>query len=136
MSDFVAVLFSRLEKIFDPHLRIDIGVTVGVNENLDNVRRLLLSLLKDDPVFMAEPVPRVVVTALDDYNVAVELQVWLDDERRHVEKRFELREKAFNTLIRAGVELPFETLQLQPIEIKSQEKGEAVSLKEERGTGR
>jgi len=104
-----------------PHLRIDIGVTVGVNENLERVRQLLLALVKDDPTFMTKPAPRVVATALNDYNVAMELQAWLDDERRHVEKRFELREKVFNTLTLAGVELPFETLQLQPVEVKMQQ---------------
>lgn len=103
-----------------PHLRIDVGVTVGVNEDLDRVRRLLLSLVKDDSVFMAEPAPRVVVTALNDYNVAMELQVWIDDEMRHIEVRFELREKVFKILTQAGVELPFETIQLQPIEIRPQ----------------
>ncbi|MFO7555221.1 MAG: hypothetical protein R6W88_08445 [Desulfobacterales bacterium] len=69
---------------------------------------------------MIKPAPRVVTTALNDYNIAMELQVWIDDERRHVEKRFELREKAFNTLTQACVELPFETLQLQPVEVKMQ----------------
>ena len=105
-----------------PHLRIDVGVTVGVNEDLDRVRQLMLALVKEDPAFMKEPAPRVVVTALNDYNIAVELQVWLDDERRHVEKRFELRENVFNTLTRAGVEMPFETLQLQPVEVKIQQR--------------
>lgn len=103
-----------------PNLRIDIEVTVGVNEDLDNVRRLLLSLVKDESVFMAEPAPRVVVTALNDYNVAMELQAWIYDERRHVEVRFELREKVFKILTQAGVELPFETIQLQPLEIRPQ----------------
>ncbi|MBT8341212.1 MAG: mechanosensitive ion channel family protein [Desulfatitalea sp.] len=100
-----------------PHLRIDIDVTIGVNEDLDNVRQLLLSLVKNDPAYRTEPSPGVVVTALNDYNIAMALQVWLDDERRHVEKRFELREKAFKVLSRAGVEQPFETLQLQPMDI-------------------
>lgn len=63
--------------------------------------------MKDDPSFMTEPAPRVVTTALNDYNVAMELQAWLHDERLRVEKRFELREKVFNTLTRAGVELTF-----------------------------
>jgi small conductance mechanosensitive channel len=103
-----------------PHLRIDIGATVGVNENLEEVRRILLALVKDDPDFMNAPPPRVVVTALNDYNVEVELQAWLDDERRHVEKRFQLREKVFDALTRAGVEMPFETLQLQPVEVNVQ----------------
>ena len=100
-----------------PHLRIDIGVTVGVNENLDDIRQLLLALVKDDPVLMTDPAPRVVLTALNDFNNTLELQVWLDDERRHVEKRFELREKMFNALTRAGVDMPFETLQLQPVNV-------------------
>ena len=103
-----------------PHLRIDIGVTVGLKENLERVRQLLLALVRNDPAFLAEPAPRVVTTALNDYNVAMALQVWLDDERRHVEKRFELREKVFITLTRAGVELPFETIQLEPVEVKVQ----------------
>ena len=101
-----------------PHLRVDISVAVGANENLDRVRHLLLTMVKNDPTLMADPAPRVVVTALNDFNVAMELQAWLEDERHHVEKRFELREKAFNTLTRAGVEMPFETLQLQPVELK------------------
>ena len=106
-----------------PHLRLDIEVTVGVNEDLDRVRRLMLELVKDDPAFMTEPAPRVVTTALNDYNVAMELQAWLEDERRHVEKRFELREKVFNTLTREGIDLPFETLQIQPVEVKMQQEG-------------
>ena len=92
-------------------------VTVGVLEDLDHIRGLLLALVQDDPAFMTSPAPRVVVTELNDYNVAVELQAWLDDEKRHVEKRFELREKAFKALNQAGVELPFETLKLQPLDV-------------------
>jgi len=108
-----------------PHLRIDVGVTVGVGENIEKVRQLLMEVAKSDPSMMSEPAPRVVVTGLNDYNIAMELQVWLDDERRHVEKRFELREKIFNVLTRAGVDMPFETLQLQPVEVRMAEQKEA-----------
>lgn len=103
-----------------PNLRIDIAVTIGVNEDIQKVRELLLGLVNADPAFMADPPPRAVVTALNDYNVAMELQAWIDDERQHVEKRFELREKVFNTLNEAGVELPFEILQLQPVKVQMQ----------------
>jgi len=101
-----------------PNLRLDIAVTVGVHEDLAEVRRLLLALVKDDPAYKAEPAPVVVVTALNDYNVALELRAWIYDERHHVEKRFELREKVFNTLTGAGVNMPYETLQVQPVEVK------------------
>jgi small conductance mechanosensitive channel len=105
-----------------PNLRIDIGLTIGVKEDIQKVREILLRLVTEDPAFMTVPPPRVVVTALNDYNVAMELQAWIGDERQHVEKRFELREKVFNTLNKAGVELPFETIQLQPVEIQVQER--------------
>ena len=97
-----------------PHLRLDIAVTVAVTEDLDRSRLILLSLVQDDPDFMAEPLPRVVVTQLNDYNVTMELQVWLDNERDHVKKSLELREKVFKALTAAGVEMPFETIQLAP----------------------
>ena len=101
-----------------PHLRIDVAVTVGVNENIGKVRRMMIALVNHDEAFMTDPAPRVVVTELNDYNVAMELQAWIRDERRHVEKRYELREKLFKTLTQEGVEMPFETLQLQPLSIE------------------
>lgn len=97
-----------------PHLRLDITVTVAVTEDLDRVRNLLISLVENNQDFMAEPDPRVVVTQLNDYNITLELRAWLLDERLHVQKRLELREKAFKALTAAGVDMPFETIQLAP----------------------
>ena len=97
-----------------PHLRLDIAVTVAVTENLDRVRELLISLVSNNKDFMDKPLPRVVVTQLNDYNVNLELRAWLNDERQHVHKRLELREDVFKLLTRAGVEMPFETIQLAP----------------------
>ncbi len=97
-----------------PHLRLDIEVTVGVNENIDKVRQILFEVIQGDPDFLQEPPARVVITQLNDYNVAVELQAWIEDERIHIEKRYELREKIFNTLTERQIEMPFETIQLMP----------------------
>ncbi|MDX1419516.1 MAG: mechanosensitive ion channel family protein [Rubricoccaceae bacterium] len=102
-----------------PHLRLDIAVTVGVEEDLDRVRAVLLGLVADDPVFLPEPPPRMVVTALNDYNVEVQLQAWLSDEREHIPQRFALRERVFKALTAAGVEMPFETLQLAPVTVET-----------------
>jgi small conductance mechanosensitive channel len=97
-----------------PHLRLDIAVTVAVTEDLDQARMILLSLVQNDTDYMYEPLPRVVVTQLNDYNVTLELQAWLEDERQHVQKSFELREKVFKAFTAAGIEMPFETIQLAP----------------------
>lgn len=97
-----------------PHLRLDIAVTVAVTEDLDRVRAILLSLAMADPDFMSDPLPIVVVTQLGDYNVTLELRAWLDDERQHVRKRLDLREKVFKALTASGVDMPYETIQLAP----------------------
>jgi small conductance mechanosensitive channel len=108
-----------------PHLRLDIPVTVAVDEDLAEVRRLLLKTAEDDDAYLSDPAPRVVVTHLNDYNVALELQAWLRNERMHVEERSELRENVFDALNRAGIDMPYETIQLMPLEVKNINEGKA-----------
>ena len=100
-----------------PNLRLDIPVTISVTEDIEHARQTLLKLVDNDSEYLKSPAPRVVVQQLNDYNVAIELQAWLKDERQHVEKRSELREKAFNALNKAGIEMPFETIQLSPMQV-------------------
>ncbi|WP_287221803.1 mechanosensitive ion channel domain-containing protein [Prosthecochloris sp.] len=97
-----------------PHLRIDVGVTIAVTESIDLARKLLLKLVNDDPDFMQQPLPVVVVTELNDYNVVLELEAWLQDERRHIEKRCEIREKIFRTFTKEGIDMPYETIRIVP----------------------
>ncbi len=101
-----------------PHLRLDVQATIGVGESIDKVRSILLGIVESDPEFMSEPPARVIVTQLNDYNVAVELQAWISDERSHVGKRAELREKVFNALTEAKVDMPFETISLNPLQVE------------------
>jgi small-conductance mechanosensitive channel len=98
-----------------PNLRLDVAVTSGVGERVDRVREFLLGLVREHPDFLADPPPRVVVTQLNDYNVALELRAWIKDERQHIPQRFALREAVFETLTEAGVDMPFETIQLTPL---------------------
>jgi small conductance mechanosensitive channel len=100
-----------------PHLRLDIPVTIGVNEDIQHTRRVLLDLVQDNPDFLNEPPARVVTQKLNDYNVQIELQAWIRDERQHVEMRSELREMVFHALNQAGVDMPFETIRHLPLEV-------------------
>lgn len=97
-----------------PHLRLDIAFTVAVTENLAKVRQVALAVCGAGVGLMAEPAPVVVVTALNDYNVAMQLSVWLDDETTHITARFALRERLFEALRAASVDMPFETFALVP----------------------
>lgn len=102
-----------------PHLRLDVAFTVALTEDLGKVRMVALSVCQDDDRLLTDPPPEVVVTALNDYNVAMELRVWLDDERTHIPVRFQLRGKLFEALRSAGVEMPYETFSLTPVEVRS-----------------
>lgn len=92
-----------------PHLRIDIEFTVGVNEDIGKVRQVALGVITDDGRFMSDPAPAVVVTVLGDYNITLELRVWLDEERMHIVAETELRERLLEALRAAGVDMPYET---------------------------
>lgn len=101
-----------------PHLRIDVAVTVAVTEDIERARKILMQLVSEKPEYMSEPAPRVVVQQLNDYNVMLELQVWIHNEREHVEQRSNLREEIFNSFNGAGIEMPYETIQLAPLDVK------------------
>lgn len=97
-----------------PHLRLDIDVTIGVDEDFGRVRAILMTVLGERPEFMQDPPARAVVKALNDYNTEVQFQVWIHDEKQHIPLRFELRELLYEALRGAGVEMPYETVQLAP----------------------
>ncbi len=98
-----------------PNIRVSVAVSVGVNEDLDRVRTLLLGLVADSDDYMPDPAPEVVVTALGDFNNTVELRAWAHDERRHGALRDVLREQAYRTLLAAGVDMPYETLNIHAV---------------------
>ena len=102
-----------------PHLRIDVDLTIGVNVDPDHVRGLLIAIVADDPAYLHDRPAEVVVTALGDYNNTVQLRAWLKNEKQHLRARFALRERAYAVLQAAGVDMPFETLALAPLEVRS-----------------
>jgi small conductance mechanosensitive channel len=86
---------------------------VDVKSELDRVRALLLGVTVEDRDILSDPPPLVVVMALNDYNVEMELQAWIRDEALHIPERFELRERMFNASRDAGIEMPFETIEVR-----------------------
>lgn len=100
-----------------PHIRIDLQVTIGVEEDIEKARTILLQLA-DDRNVMDDPAPRVVVEELNDYNILLELQVWIENEREHVGERYALRESIYNAFREAEINMPYETIQLAPFKVE------------------
>jgi len=101
-----------------PHLRLDVDIAIALREDIDRARRILVELVRDDRRFLDTPPPATVVTALNDYNVQLQLRAWLDDEREHIEARLELRERMFRAFTEAGIVMPYETLELAPLTVE------------------
>ena len=101
-----------------PNLRLDIDMTVGPGEDLGRVRAIFSELVGADPRFLTTPPAEMVVTAVNDYNLALQFRVWLADEKQHIAERFALRERLLEALRAARVEMPLETLQLAPVELR------------------
>lgn len=100
-----------------PHLRLDLRFTVGLHEEIGRVRSILLAVVAADPEFMDDPKPSVSLVACGDYNIELEVRAWIRDEREHTRIRPALRERCYQALLDAGVDMPFETIQLQPLEV-------------------
>lgn len=94
-----------------PNLRLDIDVTLGVEEDLARARQLVLDMIEQDDQgrYLESIPPRMVVTALNDYNVQVQYRVWLKNEKDHILERAALRERIFLLLREAKVEMPYQT---------------------------
>lgn len=95
-----------------PHLRLDIDVTIGVNEDIGKARNVIVAVVKGDSRFLELPQPVAIVTTLGDYFVGLQLRVWLGDERSHIAVRAELREKIKLALDEAGIVMPYETIEV------------------------
>jgi small conductance mechanosensitive channel len=95
-----------------PHLRLDMDVTIGVEEPIEPARQEMLKIIKDDKRFMTDPEPVVLVEELGDFYTKLQLRVWLEDTHRHIPVRAELREKIKNAFDNAKIEMPFEKIEV------------------------
>lgn len=100
-----------------PFLRIDIDLSVGVREDFARLRRIFQETIAGDERFLEQPPAEMVIEALGDFNLTVRFRIWIRDEKLHIPIRYELREKLFEGFRSAGVDMPYETLNLTPLEV-------------------
>jgi small conductance mechanosensitive channel len=96
-----------------PELRLSVPLSIGYREDVRRARAVLLAAVAAEPRVRAEPPPEVVVTALGDSGVALEIRVWLHDPQAERAAFFALLEIAKLALDEAGIEIPFPQRTLQ-----------------------
>lgn len=92
----------------------------------------MLEIVAQDADYMVDPAPRVVVLALNDYNILIGLRAWIHDERKHGEVRDRTLERINEIFQREGVDMPLETIQLAPFSVLPVPSGDATSERDHR----
>jgi small conductance mechanosensitive channel len=88
-----------------PGLRIDLPIGVGYKEDMRRVREVLLDAVAGNPGLAAEPSAQVVVMALGESALQIELRCFLRDARDERKLYAELLEKAKMALDAADIQI-------------------------------
>lgn len=90
-----------------PAMRVDAAVAVAYGVAVERVREVLIAAARRELPILENPEPQVVVTALGESGVAVELRVWVTDPLAPATSRFRLLEVVKRALDDAGIEIPY-----------------------------
>lgn len=93
-------------------LRVVVPFGIAYKEYPQQAREVVLKTAEGDVRLHPDFPPHVVVTAMNDSSVDMELRLFLKDPRLEVPVRFEYVEKVFEALRAADIEVPFPHLQL------------------------
>lgn len=92
--------------------RVDVPIGIAYKENIPVAREVVLDAVREIDGVAAEPPPDVVVTALGDSSVNMNVRVWINDASREQPVYFRVIEASKLALDRAGIEIPYHHLQL------------------------
>ncbi len=90
-----------------PEFRLPVRVGIAYREDTRKAREVLIAAVRGHELILDEPAPVVVVTALGESSVTLELRVWLRDPYSEREAHFDLLEIVKIALDEAGIEIPF-----------------------------
>ena len=122
-----------------PDLRLGVPLSIGYREDVREARAALLDGVAGIDGVRREPPPEVVVTALADSGVSLELRLWLEDAANERRMLFEALEVAKRALDEAGIEIPFPQRTLhwatQERSVSIEASGREERGRQERGSG-
>ena len=92
--------------------RVDIPCGIAYGESVDRARAILLGIAATHPEILKEPdVPTVLVMALSDSSVNLQLRVWVKTDD-YWKVYFALNQAIYDKFNEVGIEIPFNQLQV------------------------
>ncbi|SDU83312.1 Mechanosensitive ion channel [Microlunatus sagamiharensis] len=97
-----------------PRRRLSVVVGIGYGDDIDVAKRVVLSTVATLPGVADDPAPTVLVTALSDFTVDLEVRFWISPPARReaVEVQDQVLSALKPALVGAGVDLPLPTQQV------------------------
>ncbi len=92
-----------------PTRRVDVDVGVAYGTDLDRAVKLAMELMKNHPLVLDEPEPTVVITALADSSINLQLRAWTKTENYWTVKG-DLTKGIYELYTKEGIEIPFPQL--------------------------
>ena len=92
-----------------PTRRVDVDVGVAYGTDLDRAIKLAMDLMKSHPKVLDEPEPGVVITALADSSINLQLRAWAKTEDYWTVKG-DLTRGIYELYTKEGIEIPFPQL--------------------------
>lgn len=93
-------------------LRADVGFNIGFEEDLDQVRKIIIEILDKDQRVLTEPAPSITADALADSAVQISVEPWVN-ESDYWDVRDDLKERAKLTLEAEGIRFPYPKQEVQ-----------------------
>ncbi len=96
------------------HRRLAVDVGIGYGDDIDTAKQIVLRTIANLKGVVADPAPTVLVTALGDFSVNLEVRFWIDPPARKeaVEVADQVLTALKPALIAAGIDLPLPTSQV------------------------
>lgn len=95
-----------------PTRRIDLDVEVAYNTKTEDVRKVLMQLINEDSRIIKEPAamePYLPMIKMSASSIVFQMRVWVKAEE-YWKVRFELTERVYQALGNAGIEIPFQQM--------------------------
>ena len=100
--------------------RLDLSVGVAYDSDMNEVKKAIYSALKESSHVRFDHEPKVGIASFDDSAISVDIHVWVDTDT-YSDSKYEINERIFDALCKAGIEIPFNQLDVHMIEDGAQQ---------------